>query len=79
MVPRGVEGGLIGIVGSVGAFDVMRGLGVLEGGVWREDCRRRSLLRRVQSLSCRYKGGLGGCAGLAGAGGAAESLRRGDD
>ena len=38
MVPRGVEGGLIGIVGSVGAFDDVRGLGILEGGVWREDC-----------------------------------------
>ena len=68
MVPRGVEGGLIGIVRSVGVFDDMHSLGVLEGGVWREDCRRRSLLRRVEPLSCRYERGLERCAGSAGVG-----------
>jgi len=78
MVPRGVGGGLTGMVGSVGASDDVRGLGVLEEGVWREHYRRRSLLRRVGPLSCRYERGLERCAGSVGVGGAAESLRRAD-
>ena len=78
MVPRGVEGALIGMVGSVGASDDVRSLGVLEEGVWHEDYRRWSLLRRVGPLSCRYERGLERCAGSVGGGGAAESLCRGD-
>jgi len=71
IVPRGVEGGLIGLVGSVGAFDVVCRLGVLEGGIWRVNGRGRSLLRQVRSLS--YRGGSrrvrgvsrgGGCSGV---------------